>query len=112
METENNRNLFHIMEIKVAQIAARYLLCKQMMEDKNNVLSSGEKDTESPYETYVRRVETAYEGLEENFKVIINNDFFFQNPYPFWWESSYSKSNFYRLKKLAMKTFLKSFANA
>ena len=100
------------MEIKVSQIAARYLLCKEWLRKKDGIISSGEKDTEVHYATYAQRVETAYEELEDNQKRIINNDFFYQNSYPFWWETYFSKSSYYRIKKDAMKLFLRNFKDA
>lgn len=112
MNEANNRNVYHIMEIKIAQIAARYLLCKQFVQENDYVCSSGEKDNDNFYSSYIFRVEKAYDDLEENHRQIINNDFFYQNSYPFWWESCYSKSSYYRLKNAAMKKFLRTFANA
>lgn len=112
MDDELNRNTYHLMEIKISQIAARYLLCKEWLRKKEGMVSSGEKDTESHYSTYVERVESAFNDLEENQKLIINNDFFFQNAYPFWWETYFSKSSYYRIKKRGMKEFLRIFKNA
>ena len=111
MNEVSNRNVYHTMEIKIAQIAARYLLCKQFVEEKEYVCSSGEKDSENFYSSYIYRVEKAYDDLEGSHREIINNDFFYQN-YPNWWQSFYSKSSYYRIKNAAMKKFLRTFANA
>ena len=72
----------------------------------------GKKDTEVHYATYVGRVEESYRELEENQKLIVNNDFFYQNSYPYWWESYFSKSTYYRTKRAAMKKFLRKFKDA
>lgn len=112
MIDDEKRNTYHLMEIKLAQIAARYILCKDWLRKKEDKISSGERDTEAHYATYVQRVEDSYNGLEENYKLIINNDFFFQNAYPFWWEEYFSKSTYYRTKKAAMRKFLRNFKDA
>jgi len=112
MNEANNRNIYHIMEIKVAQISARYILCKQVVEEKSNKVSSGEKDESSVFCDYIERVEAALNSLEDANKEIILKDFFYQNTYNFWWESCYSKSSYYRIKNAAMKKFLRTFANA
>ena len=57
MTDEFNRNTYHLMEIRLSQIAARYLLCKDWLQKKVGKVSSGEKDTEVHYATYVGRVE-------------------------------------------------------
>lgn len=112
MNDLNNRNVYHVMEIKLAQIAARYLLCKQIMGEKSYQVSCGDSEEDNPFSTYIVRVEKAYDGLDETHRQIINNDFFYQNTYPFWWESCFSKSSYYRLKNTAMKKFLRTFASA
>ena len=112
MIVNETRNTYHLMEIKVAQIAARYLLCKDWLRKKENKVSSGENDTEVHYATYVARVEGSYNSLEENHRLIINNDFFYQNIYPFWWEDLFAKSTYYRIKKAAMVKFLHNFKDA
>ncbi len=100
------------MEIRLSQIAARYLLCKEWLKKKDGKVSSGEKDTEVHYATYASRVESSYKSLDDNEQLIINNDFFYQNAYPFWWEQFFAQSTYYRVKKLAMKKFLKNFRDA
>lgn len=112
MNNEFNRNTYHLMELKLSQIAARYLLCKDWLKKKEGKISNGEKDTEVHYATYVARVEDSYGGLEENQKLIVNNDFFYQNSFPFWWESYFAKSSYYRIKKAAMMKFLRNFKDA
>ena len=112
MKNDFNRNTYHLMEIKLSQIAARYSLCKEWLNKKEGIVSSGEKDTEVHYATYVSRVDSSLKGLDENQKTIINNDFFFQNAYPFWWETFYSQSTYYRVKKAAMSLFLRNFKDA
>lgn len=112
MIEEKNRNSYHLMEIRVAQIGARYILCKDWLRKKEDKVSSSEKDTESHYSAYVARVEESYKLLEDNYKLIINNDFFFQNSYPFWWEEYFAKSTYYRTKKAAMRKFLRNFRDA
>lgn len=112
MNNKFDRNAYHLMEIKISQISARYLLCKEWLKKKEGMVSSGEQDTEVHFATYVARVESSFEVLDDNQKRIINNDFFYQNSYPFWWESFYAQSSYYRLKKNAMVSFLRKFRDA
>ena len=112
MNNNFDRNAYHVMEIKISQISARYLLCKEWLKKKKNMVSSGDTDTEAHFATYVSRVESSFEILDESQRRIINNDFFYQNSYPFWWESFYAKSTYYRVKKAAMVAFLRNFKNA
>ena len=55
MNDDFSRNAYHLMEIKLSQIAARYLICKDWLQKKEGKVSSGEKDTEVHYATYVGR---------------------------------------------------------
>lgn len=112
MKNDFERNTYHLMEIRLSQISARYLLCKEWLKRKQGKISSGEKDTEDHFGTYVKRVEKSFDGLDENQKKVINNDFFYQSSYPFWWESFFAKSTYYRIKKIAMTSFLKNFKDA
>lgn len=112
MKNEFDRNNYHLMEIRLSQISARYSLCKEWLKKKKELVSSGEKDTEAHFATYVSRVESSLSILDENQRKIIDNDFFSQNQYPFWWESYYAQSSYYRIKKIAMKTFLRNFKDA
>lgn len=63
MNDEFNRNAYHLMEIKLSQIAARYLLCKSWLQKKEGKVSSGEKDTEVHYATYLLRQRLLREGI-------------------------------------------------
>ena len=112
MDIDFIRNTYHLMEIRISQVTARYLLCIDWLKKKEGKVSSGEKDTEVHFATYVARVEESLAALDENQRLILNNDFFFQNEYPFWWESYFAKSTYYRIKKVAMRNFLRNFKDA
>ncbi len=94
------------MEMLMRDISKNYFAAKRHIESKKEF---AEEDEEvSIYHSYVERVRTAYQTLEPVEKLIINNEYFFEN-YPFWWTQLYSKSSFYRYKRNAMKHFLGTF---
>ena len=76
MKNDFDRNTYHLMEIKLSQISARYLLCKEWLSDESGKVSSGEKNTEDHFASYVKRVEKSFQGLDENQLKVITNDFF------------------------------------
>ena len=61
-------------------------------------------------DSYLMKVQKAYNSLSESEKNLINNEFFYQN-YNLWWQGLYSKATFYRYKKGAMMSFLEAFYN-
>ena len=66
---------------------------------------------EEEFDTYMQKVQKAFDSLNEAERNLINNEFFFQS-YHHWWEPIYSKATFYRYKKEAMQKFLGAFYNA
>lgn len=58
--------------------------------------------------SYVARVESIFEELTSQEKIIINNEYFFEE-YPFWWIGTYSKRDFKKNKKKALVHFLRLF---
>lgn len=62
----------------------------------------------TPKEIFIDKVEKSYEGLNTLEKLIINNDFFYEE-YDYWWDEIFSKKSYLFLKKKAIVHFLKSF---
>ena len=58
--------------------------------------------------SFQNAVEVAYASLSAPLKLIINNDFFFQD-YPGWWKPSYKRIHYRRLKNHAINDFLEAY---
>ena len=100
---------FKELTAMIEEIAMRFFVAKKMRyhQQEGEVLN----EHSSTYESYLYKVEEAYQSLNEREKNLINNEFFFQN-YHDWWVGLYSKTSFYRYKKQAMLTFLEAFYHA
>ena len=90
----------------VEEISDRFFAAKKMFYLSQNGEILAENDL--PCIVYLRKVESAYQSLNEREKNLINNEFFFQN-YHDWWIGLYSKTSFYRFKRQAMLKFLEAF---
>lgn len=106
----------------------RYLVKGQRMKDKNSEIiisiakayfvskkqlnltgfSSGRVDIFNPYYKYVNDVEIAFSHLKEDEKLIINNDYFY-NDYFGWWKIVFTQREYLSIKKRAEKNFLRYF---
>ena len=62
----------------------------------------------SPKALFISKVEESFEKLDALEKLIINNDFFYED-YDYWWDEIFSKKSYLYLKKRAIVHFLKSF---
>ena len=67
-------------------------------------LSNGEEDYYNPYFQFYRRVEVAFSKLNYDEKLIINNDFFY-NDYYGWWKIVFSKTEYLRKRRSAIRNF-------
>lgn len=56
---------------------------------------------------YILRVEAAFSSLNDEGKLFINSEFFFNN-YKGWWKGYYSKSQFFKLKKKYSLEFMRN----
>ncbi len=93
---------------EMCEIARNYFAAERMLRTHVFGFSSGTNEEINAFKNYVKRVRDTYDSLEDIDKEIINNDFFFED-YPHWWEQRYSKSLYYRRKRMAMERFLKLF---
>ena len=70
--------------------------------------SSGHIDYSNPYYIYYHSVEVAFMKLNEDEKLVINNDYFY-NDYFGWWKYYYTERQYLQLKKKAEKNFLRNY---
>ena len=70
--------------------------------------SSGDIDYSNPYYKYYHDVEKAFDRLNDDEKLVINNDYFF-NDYYGWWKYLFTERAYLSLKKRAEKHFLRYF---
>ena len=75
--------------------------------NNHSVLHDSE-ETYDEYKEYLAKVREAWFQLDDLEKTIINNEYFYQD-YPYWWEKIYSRSSFYRLKRISVAKFLEAF---
>ena len=66
--------------------------------------SSGEEDLYNPYYQFYKRVELAFSKLCYDEKLIINNDFFY-NDYYGWWKIVFTKTEYLRKRRMAVRHF-------
>ena len=57
---------------------------------------------------YVRCVNACFDKLQENEKIFLNKEFFFQ-AYPGWWKKEYSMEAYIRLKVSSIQHFMEEF---
>ena len=111
MDSLKNKS-FKDLEEMVLAIAEKFFFAKGIHDLQNeNRLAESDFCEDSPYDSYLLKVQEAYESLCEADRNLINNEFFYQG-YSQWWKPLYSKATFYRYKKKAMVKFLGAFYNA
>ena len=99
METQNLSKKLHI-------IASTYLSLVSILQKQEN--SFYQSKPSNPYSKFCSSVEIAFLSLPRPLRRIINNDFFYQD-YPGWWKLSYHKSQYLKLKDLAIKKFMEAY---
>lgn len=103
MNNAHDNDNFSALKSSVESIADKYFQCLK---------SLAKCRVGKPNATlYIKKVKRAYAILDKLDQRIINNEFFFQD-YPDWWKNTYSKTTFYRIKRLSMKRFLEAFERA
>lgn len=96
METLENMDFKNLNQL-ILDIAEKFFELRQSRDQPDE-------------DSYLMKVQKAYNSLSESEKNLINNEFFYQN-YNLWWQGLYSKATFYRYKKGAMMSFLEAFYN-
>ena len=92
-----------ITESKIRQIANKYLNFYHVSKHSYHPIA-----TNNHLINFLSGVEFAYLSIAAPYQQIINNDFFYQE-YPGWWKSRYKKTNYLKLRKLAVRKFLEVF---
>ena len=93
-------------EERMEKIASLYFRIKKDLEI-NLYLSDG---SVSPEEIMLERIENSYQNLESFERMIINNDFFY-NDYAGWWQNYCSRSEYIKRRRHAINQFLRNFDN-
>lgn len=109
MERNPNYVYYKKMANDIKTIAKNYFIALK----RKRIFGENLKEpasVESDFERHIRKVNRAYEQLDELEKTFINNDFFYQN-YPNWWKETFSKTSYYRLRRQSMRHFMELFNN-
>ena len=100
------KTTFRDLNQMTVDIAEKFFFAKKMCEMKREqLLGESALNEQDSYDSFLLKVQTAYDSLNDLEKNLINNEFFHQN-YNQWWKPLYSKASFYRHKKEAMQKFL------
>ena len=104
-----NEKTFKDLNQMLIDIADKFFFAKRIKDNPDSLtLAESPFDDDYSFDEYIRKVQSAYESLDDSEKNLINNEFFYQS-YQEWWKPIYSKSSFYRYKKEAMDKFLGAF---
>jgi len=107
------KELFEIQNRQVIKIARAY----HSLLRKNNFFPSYNQELtfydsvssvckeHLPCEKFILAVETSYFALKHHLRKIIKCDYFYKN-LPFWWQSLYSRRQYYRFKIEALSKFI------
>ena len=100
---------FKDLDQQLTDIADKFFFAKKIKDNPEAItLAETSFDDDYSIDSFISKVERAYESLDDGEKNLINNEFFYQS-YNQWWEPLYSKASFYRYKKIAMEKFLGAF---
>ena len=110
MELISEKNFRDLSQMTIV-IADRFFEARRMRSIVESTYLAEQDIDEVEFDSYLKKVQKAFDSLNEAERNLINNEFFFQS-YHHWWESIYSKATFYRYKKEAMKKFLGAFYGA
>lgn len=100
------KTAFRDLNQMTIDVAEKFFYAKKMHEiQKDNRLGEYSFNDQDPFDSFLLKVQEAYDSLTDLEKNLINNEFFHQN-YNLWWKPLYSKATFYRYKKEAMQKFL------
>ncbi len=90
------------LTVSIKRVAKMYFFALKRI-DMENALSDSVRPI-NDYKLYVKRVRLAFERLSEVEQICINNDFFYED-YPDWWQKTYKRSTYYRLRRRSMINF-------
>ena len=93
----------------IKTIAMNYFIALRCLEKEERVFNDSDGE-ENDYEKHVRRVRKAFQSLDGLERTFINNEFFYED-YPEWWNKTFSRTSFYRIRRKSMIDFLEAFNN-
>ena len=109
MKTNSGYRYYKELADEIRQIARNYFVALRCLEKMDLVLNDSEDD-ENDYEKHVRRVRNSFSSLDGVERTFINNEFFYQD-YPDWWNKTFSRTTYYRLRRKSMIDFKEAFDN-
>ena len=107
MMTNSKFSFYRELTKRIQEIAKNYFIALRKTQIKGLTLSDSESE-ENDYERHVRRVKNAFDSLDALEKTFINNEFFYED-YPDWWNKTFSKTTYYRLRRRSMIRFVEAF---
>lgn len=120
-KTLESRSIYKKLDTEAKQIVALYhqyrvRACFDVVPKENDINRFSEEDVDylpsvankDKYTRFVYAVDAAMKALAKPHQLIIFNEYF-NKDYNFWWLSYYSRSSFYRIKRLALEEFISFF---
>ena len=93
-------------ELKLKLIVSDYFIAKESIYE--NSFAGEDFDYYNPLYIYYRDVEIAFSRLNSEEKLIIHNDYFVEHK-DNWWNIVFTKEDYLRIKRNAIKKFLRIF---
>ena len=97
---------YHDVE-RMKSVSENYKHCEVILKKRFQICDS-DKSQLQIYQDYIQEVNTTLLNMDPVFREIIEREFFV-NGDPTWWYHSFSKTSFYRYRKLAIDIFLRAF---
>ena len=103
-ERINLKTLTKEMEL----IAKTFFEYRNDTEEVSVLADSDQTNAKHSQNSFVKRVEEAFSGLNPTEQLFINNDFFYED-YPDWWVKIYTKTQYSQYMKRSIVHFLRLF---
>ena len=99
-----NEHSWEVLEEKIIGIANNYFLARRFLKQCNNL-------TEDNFKllcAYINNVRKAFSHLDEQEKVFINNEYFYEAPI-YWWKKIITVNTYKKIKMQSVEHFLEAF---
>ena len=96
------------LDKKMQFLASTYFTSLFKSERIPTLHDSDQEEVVAPLKVFINRMQSTFLTLNKEEQKIINNDYFFED-YPYWWESIYSKKDYFQIKRQALIHFLRTF---
>ena len=103
-QKESLKSLSRHMEL----IAKTFFDFKNERKENTCLADVDQFDSKHSQNSFVHRVEEAFDGLNPIEQLFINNDFFYED-YPDWWMDLYTRTQYTRYMKRSIIHFLRLF---